>query len=327
MTLSRRRVPSAFTLIELLVVIAIIGILIALLLPAVQKVREAAARIACGNNLKQIGIGIHGYHDVHAELPPHRLDRYGGVTWAVLLLPHIEQGNFYQRWDLSRWYYDQGQSVAEGDEIRQTQVPIYYCPSRRKAPQVSLVGDKPDYSWGGSKSHYPGALSDYACAIGSDMAMEYNWPPGIGGNGAIILAKPPITYKKNTPPRILNPWKSQTRFSNILDGLTNTIIIGDKHVEYGRWGTNDPANLDATAGDSSAYNGDHPWVNSRVAGPNHPLALSPYDKFVSQFGSYHVGVCQFVMGDGSVRALPNSISGTILSILARRDDGLVPPNY
>src|SRR5260370_30087150 len=96
---------SGFTLVELLVVIAIIGILIALLLPAVQKVREAANRTTCANHLKQIGLGVHNYHNLYEKLPPGRLDADGGVTWLVLLLPYIEEDNFYKQCDLHEWYY------------------------------------------------------------------------------------------------------------------------------------------------------------------------------------------------------------------------------
>src|SRR4051794_4487291 len=103
--MQRRTTRPAFTLIELLVVIAIIAILIALLVPAVQKVREAAARIQCANNLKQIGLGLHNYHDTNKKFPHNvRPASAGGirVSWAVNLLPFIEQAPLYQRYDFSQ---------------------------------------------------------------------------------------------------------------------------------------------------------------------------------------------------------------------------------
>src|SRR5437879_1388776 len=93
-----------FTLIELLVVIAIIAVLVGLLLPAVQKVRESANRTQCANNLKQIGLAFHNYHDAYSALPPARLDYDGGVSWAVLIMPFIEQGSAYNQWDPHEWY-------------------------------------------------------------------------------------------------------------------------------------------------------------------------------------------------------------------------------
>src|SRR5262249_43820559 len=124
------------------------------------------------------------------------------------------------------------------------------------------------------------------------------------------------------PPR-LAPWKSQTQFTTITDGLSHTLLIGEKYLKPGTFGINVPANLAANFGDGSIYNGDHPWVVSRVAGVASPLARGPDDAFVSQFGSWHPGVCQFVMADGSVRAVPASIDPTVLGYLSQRNDGHV----
>src|SRR5262245_58997014 len=109
---------EAFTLVELLVVIAVIGILIGLLMPAVQKAREAANRISCANNLKQISLAMHHYHLDWERLPPRaRLagpsdaNNGAGATWAVLLMPYLEQDNLYKQWDLARRYYDQNDAA------------------------------------------------------------------------------------------------------------------------------------------------------------------------------------------------------------------------
>ena len=311
-------VKNAFTLVELLVVIAIIGILVGMLLPAVQQVREAARRISCANNLKQVGLAIHNYELTHRCLPASRLNRSGGVSWCVQILPFIEAQNFFDGWDLNRWYYDQGDTVQQGDELRKTTVNIFFCPSRRSSRNsgFSIVGDRPDSDFPGSREHYEGALGDYACCVGTKVSDDYFGP---GGNGAMVVAEWQYVDPEASP-RIIESWQSQTSFISIMDGLSNTIFVGEKHVLPGTFGTNVPANVQAQTGDGSIYNGDHPWVISRAAGPQFPLA-SKTAEFDSQFGSWHPGICQFVMGDGAVQAIANQVDPMTLGHLAQRDDG------
>jgi prepilin-type N-terminal cleavage/methylation domain-containing protein len=312
-------VRHGFTLIELLVVIAIIGVLISLLLPAVQKVREAANRTACANNLKQIGLAIHNYHDTYDALPPARITSDGSPTWAFLLLPYLEQDPLYRQWDPHLSYYD-----PDLPDFRKTQVKLFYCPSRRQPPQISVPTADGDVNY---ENHYPndnpvpGALGDYACSVGDNGAGDYNTQLA---NGAFVLANykyaasPP---SKSKPPWYLASWSSNTSFAKITDGLSNTLFIGEKHVPLNAFGERD------AGGDSSIYNDDHPGVNQRIAGPNNLLARSPTEPYNIQFGSYHPGICQFLLGDGGVRPVTVSVSGTTLSRLSVRNDGQPVPDF
>jgi prepilin-type N-terminal cleavage/methylation domain-containing protein len=161
--ISLKRPPRGFTLIELMVVLAIISLLAGLLLPAVQKAREAANRITCANNLKQIGLALHMYHLTYEQLPPG-CNTEGGATWAVLLFPYLEQDNLYHQWNLSQSYYQQS------DVARLTPYKGYFCPTRRSPktdPLASVSGDQ-QYLGGNSFGPLvPGALGDYAVCLGT----------------------------------------------------------------------------------------------------------------------------------------------------------------
>ncbi len=305
------RRASAFTLVELLVVIAIIGILIALLLPAIQAARETARRGSCGNNLRQMGIALQSFHNDYKKLPPSRYLN-GYPTWFAIILPYVEQGNLANIFRLDQSYYS-----AVNKPARESVVAIFRCPSRAGADLV-----RESQASGGSANTL-GAAGDYAGNSGSDnpsgLEPQY-WRPG--ANGVLITADMfdlPVTSRN---------WQSEISFDQLTDGLSKTLLVGERHIPYGGQDVQ-----------GSLYNGDNQNNCARVAGRYAPLANSPADRALCRtvgtcvncscdnFGSWHGGVCQFVFCDGHVSALAVNINTTVLDHLATRADGQVVTDY
>ena len=296
---------GGFTLIELLVVIAIIGVLIALLLPAVQKVREAANRIKCANNLKQLALACLNYDNTCGVLPPATIGPPSGsadyATWAVLILPYIEQENLYRMWALPRTYAQQDPAVVRSP------VGLFFCPTRGAA-RVSSLGDESQY----------GLAADYLGCAGYGTGSDTSDP---AHRGVIIDASSVI---------VNGDWVSaQGRVSvaNIPDGTSNTFMLGEKHI------TRDAFFRVLDYGDGSVY--DHYWgrYSTRVAGPVNPLR-GPFDNCGGDpsqcfrgFGSWHASLCQFAFVDGHVQGVSIGIDPNVLYLLAVRDDGMPIPPY
>jgi len=306
---ARGKPRPAFTLIELLVVIAIIAILVGLLLPAVQKTREAANRAKCENNLKQLALAVHSYHDVNNGLPPSRIAKEAYATWAVLILPYLDQNPFYQQWDTTADYYTQAPGLTE------TQVPTFYCPSRR-GPTLSVNDTNGDNLSG---KIVVGAVSDYA-GSGTDSST------GFDANSTGVIVMPKVATVKS---KKLTTWLPQLRFSSVEDGLSNTFLFGEKHVQTGYfgWMATDSTKTHG-GGDGSVYDGNRMENCVRKGGTSALITLSPNQPGLANFGSAHPGYCQFAFCDGRVQALSVSVNGDLLKRLVMRKDGKsIPEDY
>lgn len=288
----RRR---AFTLIELLVVIAIIAVIMGLLMPAVQKIRESGARLVCANNLHQIGAAMHVYHDTYGAFPPSRTANRS-TTWAVLLMPQLEQENLRKQWNTRKSYFDQNQIA------RETSVPTYFCPSRRKAfDQLSVTGDQRVVN-GELTQHVPGALGDYAVNVGTTGAdFEVMWRD----HWCVALAM-------TAPNGAFRAGDDGFNISSFRDGTSNTILVGEKHVPLDKHGYGWL--------DNSLYNGGNYYSIVRSGGPEFPIATSVHSERWA-WGSYHLAHTQFVYADGSVHTLFNRIDRQTLGQLCNRLDG------
>ena len=291
-----------FTLIELLVVIAIIGILAGLLLPAVQMARNSARRTQCSNNLKQIGLAIHNFHDTRKFIPPSR-PADGFLTWHVFLMPYVELDNIADKLDWRLPYAEQD------PKILQTGVPVYVCPSRRASGDLSYPDD----------SGKPvGVCGDYAGNAGSVFGNDgYNINFGFHteANGVFNSG-----YPKDNPvvDGVLQSVRGRYNFSSIRDGLSNTIFVGEKALHVQK--LNEPGGL----GDGCMYNGDEPGGSMRVGGPLFEMAKNKYPEpplTWTVFGSFHPTIVNFTIGDGSVQPIPTLIDDQVYGYLCDRKDG------
>ncbi|WP_299465403.1 DUF1559 domain-containing protein [uncultured Gimesia sp.] len=273
--LRRTRRKNGFTLIELLVVIAIIAILIALLLPAVQQAREAARRSSCKNNLKQIGIAMHNYHDVHRTLPPGYLDddpaanvtNHNLLGWGTFILPYIEQSALYN-----------SIGTVGGFDNNWTTISDMITPSATVKTPYSKV-----------------ALSAYICpsdpmgGINTDVGNygKSNYT-GVAGN----------TYKSSGTTKPTGSFydNSNVSFRDYRDGLSNTIIIGERGTAGAKNGTLWIGNYS----DAAYYTQNAIATNSAYYGINGVAGSW-------NFTSSHTGGVHFLLGDGAVRFLSENI--------------------
>ena len=283
----RRSDRPGFTLIELLVVIAIIAILIGLLLPAVQKVREAAARLKCTNNFKQLGIGLHAYHDTVGALPSGGVKagtaNHEGWGWGALALPYLEQGNLYNQLGVSTQTLNA--FIKTGNQnLLKTELNVFICPSDQGgnlmsgprnyngAPGRGFAGN------GGLPGAFRVAKSNYVAVCGTGSVEDST------NDGAMYWGSKGITIQ------------------GIQDGSSNTFLVGERNYfcMQGAW----VGNRNAFSNGGGDQGND--YTMGFVARPLNK-ANNAAHQCVEGFSSYHTGGANFLFGDGSVHFIRDSI--------------------
>ncbi|MBN2296586.1 MAG: DUF1559 domain-containing protein [Pirellulales bacterium] len=324
----KRRFARGFTLVELLVVIAIIGILIALLLPAVQAAREAARRMNCSNNLKQIGLAMHNYESAHGIIPPGgiisgtgtcprvRPASAQGPGWAILILPYIEQINRYEQFDFNQGFADNYYGGSPSNPVYRNLV-VQFTPNEAfQCP--SDPNSKPDVC----NTNY------FACGGGGEDSESSCYPPN----------DPERVYFDNG---VIYP-NSKTKFRDISDGTSHTYMAGETKyccllsggiAQYGF----DPGYwwswASAAGGHTTSNYPTMPGIAAAVDPINNPAVLfSNLDKFdpalwasfsvpARTFGSNHPGGCHMAMADASVHFVDENIDLQVHQDRGDRQDG------
>ena len=300
-----RRQHRGFTLIELLVVIAIIAILIALLLPAVQGAREAARRMACKNNLKQLGLALHNYESMYRVYPPGYVHKFGpvgspeeqanhaGLAWGALLLPQMEQAALYRNFNAEIPVWD-----VANLEPREKKIAVFLCPTDSYSGSKFVIRDDTTTP-----------IEQYAGA-----SYAANWGPS---DALVNLDDTPVqsagVFYRN----------SSTRVKNISDGLSNTLALGER--------TNGPIPGTITTGGHAFF--ETAWSAAVREVTDFPddhghMVLFETQFLPSQIGTDdkglsapHVGLCQFTMCDGSVRAISENIDLQVYQAISTRSYG------
>jgi prepilin-type N-terminal cleavage/methylation domain-containing protein/prepilin-type processing-associated H-X9-DG protein len=309
-----KRSRRGFTLIELLVVIAIIAILIGLLLPAVQKVREAANRTKCLNNLHQIGVALHTYHDTNMQLPPGaegsvvprpipnpagQTGNIQGTTWLVYILPQMEQAPLYSQYHFYE-AYNSANNLAVGD----FRVPNYFCPSGSKEKDQNSTNPT---------THYYGIMGPGGTST-PVVVGNYSYPLNVTSgsppqNGQWSLLGMLPHYQSSYGNRL-----GVVTLTDVIDGASNTLMVGE--LSWTLPLTN-PAPL----------NHYRSWVRGNASGSGATKNITyPINSFTTyngsnnfndiNMGSNHPGGCHFAMGDGSARFVKESTPIAILQYMS-----------
>jgi prepilin-type N-terminal cleavage/methylation domain-containing protein/prepilin-type processing-associated H-X9-DG protein len=345
----RRPFRSAFTLIELLVVIAIIAVLIGLLLPAVQKVREAAGRLSCQNNLKQIGLALHNYHDANQTFPLGGVannvccNTEGAAAWQVMILPFIEQDALFR-------LYDQTKTLEHPNNkaLRETVVKVYNCPSDINAGQVMEPASGPARNYSPplqyASSSYRGMAGQNGGTNGFDDpfgALQYplgwrgvlhagadvRYPTAGPGGSALGPSAQWVNYSPNyAKPETVN---------TIADGTSNTIMVG----EYATSTLNSPTTAPGSRSAFWAYEFTGYQMGGITIPPESRQLLNSFDACTTAcpncvdgnqpckrgFASFHAGVINWLFADGSVRSLSTNIDMIMLGAMSTITNGEVVP--
>lgn len=306
---ARRR---GFTLIELLVVIAIIAVLIALLLPAVQQAREAARRIQCRNNMKQIGLALHGYHDTFNRLPvsqsivPNASSlTYLQRTWSRSILPYLDMSTIYNQWNWSV-----GVAVGTNRKLTATPLPFYKCPSSSAPVVVTVTGSGGDVDDPAGPTYQAGIMEYF----GNSVNWDFPGRPAGNTTEEVLQIQGMIPYHTEG-----------IRFAEVSDGLSNTLLVGElsgggsyyiggwkkggtQHATQGTWATRNRSGIvpyDATGTVS--------------LGGNCVINCNGYNG--ANYYSFHPGLVQMLLGDGSVRVVDQYTDIDVCWKLFVRNDG------
>jgi len=321
MTYFRTRPRRGFTLVELLVVIAIIGILVALLLPAVQAAREAGRRSQCSNNLKQFGLGIHNYSDTYKGPLPRAGNSWANpqTSWHVAALPFMEQSALYNQ---LRMYPTTGGAVDASNDAGVRQVRLAYgrCPS----------DSGNDMSQGCFQFSYSGSMGSQSTPSnggGTCDSYQVNMQPLTAGNAGHGNDPNPDTLSG-----VFNRTGAIIKLAMVTDGLSNTIFVGEKMSkcdpthEPGGWPYyNSTANAHASTVCPINDMTTCPAGTGKVTNPS----CTGGDKWNYAWGfkSQHPGGCQFLLGDGSARYIQENINIVTYQRLGGRADGNAVGDY